>query len=249
MALQEEWEKHGQWLFRYRGTAPLIMLLFGMGVYLYGKSHPGSLFLPEGPGERIFEWICLAVSLLGLIIRIYTVGHTPRNTSGRNVDRQVAETLNTTGSYSMVRHPLYVGNFLMWLGPALMTQNVWFVIVFCLVYWIYYERIMFAEEQYLRARFGEPYLQWAGRVPAFLPRFGAFAKPDTPFSWKKVLKKEKNGLAATFLVFFSFSLAADLITDHYSFNMMFAAGSAASVLLYFILKLIKYRTDWFTENR
>ena len=60
------------------------------------------------------EMIFLAVSLLGEAIRIITVGHAPRNTSGRNTtEGQVADVINTSGIYSIIRHPLYVGNFLL----------------------------------------------------------------------------------------------------------------------------------------
>ena len=52
------------------------------------------------------------------MIRIYTVGTTPAGTSGRNRDKQIAEKLNKTGVYSIIRHPLYLGNLLIWLGVA-----------------------------------------------------------------------------------------------------------------------------------
>lgn len=154
MALQEELEKQGVWLFRYRSYLPLVVLLIGTILYLRTEIYPDIFFLEETPYEIFYEMGCLLVSLLGLFIRIYTVGHTPKNTSGRNVKNQLADYLNTTGSYSVVRHPLYVGNFLMWLGPALITGNLWFIVAFCFFYWIYYERIMFAEEQFLRKKFG-----------------------------------------------------------------------------------------------
>jgi len=154
MALQEELEKQGVWLFRYRSYLPLVVLLIGTILYLRTEIYPDTFFLEETPYEIFYEMGCLLVSLLGLFIRIYTVGHTPKNTSGRNVKNQLADYLNTTGSYSVVRHPLYVGNFLMWLGPALITGNLWFIVAFCFFYWIYYERIMFAEEQFLRKKFG-----------------------------------------------------------------------------------------------
>jgi protein-S-isoprenylcysteine O-methyltransferase Ste14 len=249
MALQEEFDRQGQWLFRYRGTIPLVILVIGLGIFLNSKLNPASSILGNGFPKKYYEYICLAVSLLGLIVRIYTVGYTPKNTSGRNVKQQVADSLNTTGSYSIVRHPLYVGNFLMWLGPALLTENLWFVGFFCLVYWLYYERIMFAEEQYLRGKFGEPYLKWAERVPAFIPRFRGHVKPDTPLSWKKVLKKEKNGLAATFLVFFLFDAAGELIRGQRDFNLFIAVGAGATTLIYIVLTLMKRRTHWLDVKR
>jgi protein-S-isoprenylcysteine O-methyltransferase Ste14 len=244
MALQEEFTKQGQWLFRYRGTAPLIMLVAGLAVYLHGKMDPSLYSEGAGLQEACFEYICLAVSMAGLAVRIYTVGHTPKNTSGRNVKKQVADILNTTGSYSVVRHPLYVGNFLMWLGPALLTGNIWFIGVFTLFYWLYYERIMFAEEQYLRQKFGEAYLKWSEKVPAFIPNFRRFKKSDNPFSWRKILLKEKNGLAAMFMVFLVFDLSGKLIRNRSDFNWVFIVGAAVSTLLYIILTLIKRRTNW-----
>ncbi|TFH24594.1 MAG: lipid A phosphate methyltransferase, partial [Bacteroidia bacterium] len=141
MALQESFEKQGVWLFRYRGVIPIFILLIGAALYARMKLVSGDSLLERQPYEFYYELFCLLIGLIGLGIRAYTVGHTPRNTSGRNVDRQVAETLNITGIYSVVRHPLYLGNFFMWLGPAMLTGNLWFILVFCLFYWIYYERI------------------------------------------------------------------------------------------------------------
>ncbi|MGC9453013.1 MAG: methyltransferase family protein, partial [Oceanipulchritudo sp.] len=50
-------------------------------------------------------------------------------TSGRNTKQQVAYSLNTTGFYSVVRNPLYLGNFFMYLGIALFTHHWWLVLV------------------------------------------------------------------------------------------------------------------------
>jgi protein-S-isoprenylcysteine O-methyltransferase Ste14 len=137
MALQEEFGEQGKWLFRYRGVLPIIILGIGMVVYLLGRISSNPFYLWGTSMENYFELSCLFVGLLGLVIRVYTVGYTPRATSGRGVKKFVASTLNTKGPYSLVRHPLYVGNFFMWLGPTLLTANVWFIVSFCLFYWIY----------------------------------------------------------------------------------------------------------------
>ena len=239
MALQEEFEKRGNWLFRYRGILPLIVLFAGFSIYLWSKVNPSANFLWEARNVKLIESLFLVISLTGLIMRIYTIGHTFKNTSGRNIKTQVADTLNTTGIYSLVRHPLYVGNFFMWLGPILLTGHIWFILVMCLAYWIYYERIMFAEEQFLRRKFGAQYLEWAGTVPPFVPRFRGFVKPENPFNWKKVWYREKNGLAAVFLIFTLFDVAGQLIVNERDFNYFFAAGLLISVLNYLVLKLLK----------
>jgi protein-S-isoprenylcysteine O-methyltransferase Ste14 len=247
MALQEELEKQGVWLFRYRGTLPLIILGIGILFFLHTELNPETFYLEDTPYEVYYNLFCLGISLMGLGIRVYTVGHTPKNTSGRNVLGQVAETLNVSGIYSIVRHPLYLGNFFMWLGPALITGNFLFVIAFCLFYWIYYERIMFAEEQFLRRKFGTTYTDWAERVPAFMPRFSQFSKPDIPFNFKKVLKKEKNGLAAIFLIFCAFDIAGQLIVHQADYNPFLIVMCAATFILYFIIKILAKHTPLLNE--
>ena len=248
MALQEEFEKQGLWLFRYRGIIPIVVLGIGSAIYIKSSFYPGSGTLELQPYKTYYELFCLAVGLLGLVIRAYTVGHTPPNTSGRNVTRQVADTLNTTGIYSVVRHPLYLGNFFMWLGPAMLTANIWFVVIFCLFYWIYYERIMYAEEQFLRKKFGQQYLDWSEHVPPFFPKGKGFVKSSYRFSWKKVFKKEKNGLAALFLIYCGFNVAGELIQNNTHFNYVFLGGATISFLLYFVLWFLKHKTTILSED-
>lgn len=37
------------------------------------------------------------------------------------------------------------------------------------MFWLYYERIIFAEKVYLRRKFKDEYLQWATVAPVFVP--------------------------------------------------------------------------------
>ncbi|HON18084.1 MAG TPA: isoprenylcysteine carboxylmethyltransferase family protein [Salinivirgaceae bacterium] len=202
MALLEEFEKSGNWLFRHRSYLPLIILVFGFGLFIYENySYPKTMDMLFNKYK--YEYICLAISILGLIIRINAVGYSQPNTSGRNTSEgQVADEINQTGLYSLVRHPLYLGNFFMWLGVAMLTANPWFILTFILTYWVYYERIIFAEEQFLRAKFKEKYTEWVSRTPAFIPRFRKYIKPAYRFNWKKVLRQEKT----VFLLFLPFSI-------------------------------------------
>lgn len=247
MALQEELESQGNILFKYRGTLPLILLLIGILVYIYTKIY--STGFENVIAFQTYELICFAVSFFGLFIRIYTIGFTPKNTSGRNTSGQLADELNTSGIYSMVRHPLYVGNFFMWLGTAMLTQNLWYIIAFVFVYWVYYERIMFAEEQFLRRKFGEIYLNWSKITPAFVLSFNNFHSPKMNFSVKKVIKKEKNGVTAIFVIFLLFRAMGDYIT-----NKTFVTDSwlfyitIASIVIYFIIKYTNKFTSLFEEE-
>ena len=196
MALIEELDKEGNFLFKHRGNLPIPFVFIALAIYAWQASQNA---FPEWFPS--YEYVCLAVGLLGQFVRAYTVGHTPKGTSGRNTKQQVADSLNTSGIYSIVRHPLYVGNFLMWLGVAMLTANFWFITCFVLAYWLYYERIMYAEEYFLRNKFGQIYLDWAENVPPFIPRFSNFNGANLEFSIKNVLKREYNGFFALMLIF------------------------------------------------
>jgi protein-S-isoprenylcysteine O-methyltransferase Ste14 len=248
MALQEEFNKQGLWLFRYRSVLPLIILIIGAALYVRTELYPEMFFVKSTPYLRYYEIFCLLISLFGLAIRIFTVGYTPKNTSGRNVTDQVADTLNTSGIYSIVRHPLYLGNFFMWVGPALLTGQFWFILSFCFFYWIYYERIMFAEEQYLRGKFGDTYLNWAANVPAFIPNFKNYVKPNKSFSIKKVLNKEKNGLAAVFIIFSALDVLGELFKHGNDFNYLLFGMCVFSVVLYLVLRILKKHTSLIREE-
>ena len=249
MALQEELKKQGDFLFKYRSYLPLILLIIGLWIKIYQE-----IFIEEankGIIAEILEFSAIIVGILGLSIRIFTVGYTPRNTSGRNTKGgQVAETLNTTGIYSLIRNPLYLGNFLMWVSIAMLTGNIWFVLLFSIGFWVYYERIVYAEESFLRQKFGKIYLDWTSKTPVFLPRHFRYQKPDFEFSWKKVLKKEKNGLFALFLLFWVFDIIEIYAREgifSIEYNWKFI-GAISTGIIYIIFKYLKRHTTILNET-
>jgi len=86
MALREQFESSGGWLFRWRGYMPLAII--ALIVFVMRDFH----YLGNSPHlNSLWEIGCVAVSFLGLGIRAYTIGHTPKNTSGRNAREQRAE--------------------------------------------------------------------------------------------------------------------------------------------------------------
>src|SRR3546814_11932746 len=82
-------------------------------------------------------------------------------TSGRAKVAAEASELNTTGPYSLVRNPLYVGRILNFTGLAMLSGSwVFGAIVFLLAILIY-ERISIYEEEFLREKFGAAHAEWA----------------------------------------------------------------------------------------
>lgn len=236
MALREEFERSGAWLFRWRSYVPLALLR------LVAASLVRSGDLDRVPGDLLWEIGCLGVSMLGLAVRVATVGYAPRGTSGRNTHSQVADVLNTTGMYSIVRHPLYLGNGLMWLGLALYPRLWWLVLIVGLSFWIYYERIMFAEEEFLRRRFGEDFLQWANVTPAFVPRLRSWRSPALPFSVRTVLRREYSGLFGVIAAFTFLELSNGLLHGRTGVEPLWQALFAAGLVVYLTLLTLKRKT-------
>jgi len=242
MALIEEFDKSGNWLFRWRCFLPIALYVLAAIVVLYELDRDQPYF------EMNWALVCLSVALLGQVIRAITVGYTPKGTSGRNTkEGQVAEVLNTKGIYSTVRHPLYLGNFFMWLGIIMYVGSWWFTIVCVLLFWLYYERIMFAEEFFLRKKFGQEYLNWSAKTPAFWPSFKNWKSAGWNFSMRNVMKREYNGFFAIFLSFalldimknfvhFGFTNWLDMISPFWLYLLVF------SFVLFIVLRSLKKNT-------
>jgi protein-S-isoprenylcysteine O-methyltransferase Ste14 len=238
MSLRNELENSGSWLFRHRTYLPLLVVpifFLCLSTFTYlGQSHA----LNEA-----WQGLCLAVSLLGLAVRVITVGRAPIGTSGRNTREQVADTLNTTGIYSVVRHPLYLGNFLIFIGFALWPHEWSLALLAICLYALYYERIMLAEEAFLRQRFGDTFEKWSAQTPAFIPRFRGWKKSPIPFSWRTVAQREYNAFFLIISVFFLCDLIGDSIVEKrlrldYAWFGVFLAG----FIIFAVLRTLKKRT-------
>lgn len=239
MALVHEFENSGNWLFRRRSWLPVFMVAAGIFMMYIGNRQAIIFDMRD-------EIIFLSVSLLGQLIRIFTVGFAPRNTSGRNtVNGQIADELNTTGIYSLIRHPLYLGNFFMWLGPVLFLRSVGFSIVFFLLYWIYYERIMFAEEQFLRRKFGALYDKWSEKVASIIPWSFSYIPSTLSFSIRNVLKREYNSFINIFVIFLLLDLFRNLfLTETLFFTRMWLYLTIGSAAIWLIVRTIHKSTKW-----
>jgi methanethiol S-methyltransferase len=80
------------------------------------------------------------------------------------------ERLVSEGIYSRLRHPQYSGLFLVTIGfliqwPSLTTLIMWPILIFA------YYRLSMREERDMIKQFGQEYLEYKKRVPAFIPKF------------------------------------------------------------------------------
>jgi protein-S-isoprenylcysteine O-methyltransferase Ste14 len=241
MALREELEKQGNWLFRWRSYLPLLIVpLFIIALHTSASVDRENL----GAGRRYWELFCFVLAMLGFGLRCLTVGFTPSGTSGRNTKEQIATELNTTGIYSIIRHPLYLGNLTVIFGLLLFIKVWWFAAIGALLFWIYYERIAFAEEEFLRRKFGSSYLDWAEKTPAFWPQFRNWQRPNLTFSFRKVLKREYSGFFAVIASFTCLNIMKEIAFNawHAHLDPMWVVLFGVGLMIYLTLRTLKKKT-------
>jgi protein-S-isoprenylcysteine O-methyltransferase Ste14 len=239
MALSDHFQRSGNWLFRWRAVPPVLALL----VLLLHLENFHYLF-DSKRADDLWQLGCLLVAGLGLALRTYVVGHTPKDTSGRNAREQRAASLNTSGLYSVVRHPLYVGNFLIYLGTVAFTHDPWPALVCLLGFWLYYERIMAAEEAFLRERFGAQFEEWASVTPAFVPKWRLWRTPDLPFSLRNVLRREYNNVFSVLLAMFLLDAASDSAAQgRFTLGPWWVVALAVGFIAWLVLRTLKRHTE------
>jgi protein-S-isoprenylcysteine O-methyltransferase Ste14 len=240
MAYIDEMRKTGNWLFRWRSYLPLVFIAVVL------TSLTQFHFLGDNEFEdELWEVGCLLICLFGLGIRGLTIGYTPERTSGRNVHEQRADQLNTTGLYSVVRHPLYLGNFFIWLGIALVPHD-WLVVLACVsIFCLYYERIVIAEEDFLAEKFGESFQHWADATPAFVPNLKLYRRSENSFSLRNVLKREYPAFSGIILTSYLLEVLSDYrVLGKVEVGTFWLVLVALAIGVHVVLRTLKKHTRW-----
>ncbi|MGA7414801.1 MAG: isoprenylcysteine carboxylmethyltransferase family protein [Bryobacteraceae bacterium] len=131
--------------------------------------------------------IGLPIALMGLLFRAWATGHLAKNQS-----------LATSGPYSYIRNPLYVGTLIVAAGIVIACRNWLLAAIFALVFLLVYLPVIELEEQHLRNIFPE-YAAYAERTHRLLP-LSRWNGPGARFSWALYLKNEEYQALLGFLL-------------------------------------------------
>jgi protein-S-isoprenylcysteine O-methyltransferase Ste14 len=131
--------------------------------------------------------IGLPVAVVGLLLRAWAAGHLAKNSR-----------LATSGPYTHLRNPLYVGTLLVAAGLVVAARNWIPAAVFGVVFLGIYLPVIELEEQHLRKLFPE-YADYARRVPALLPRLGGEGG-GARFQWALYRKNQEYQALAGFVL-------------------------------------------------
>lgn len=143
----------GAVLFRYRGFLPVPFLLIPLLV----------------PGEQSRDgWVVAAFFILaGEALRLAGVSAAGSVTRRRS---RAVQRLVTYGVFAWMRNPLYVGNFLIWIGFVIGSGVLWFLPVAVILFAVEYTLIVRYEEGVLESIFGGEYVEYRKRTPRWFPR-------------------------------------------------------------------------------
>ncbi len=121
-------------------------------------------FLP--PGAWCF-WIGAAITAGGLLFSVWARRHLGANWSQAVTLKQGHE-LITSGPYALVRHPIYTGLLLGFLGSAVARGEWRGLLAVALVFAVLWHKLRL-EEKWMRSQFGEPYEAYSRQVSALVP--------------------------------------------------------------------------------
>jgi protein-S-isoprenylcysteine O-methyltransferase Ste14 len=112
-------------------------------------------------------WIGALLTAAGLLFTVWARLHLGRNWSGIITIKKEHE-LVTSGPYALVRHPIYTGLLLAFLGSALAVGDWRGVLAFALAAGALWRKLRI-EERWMRQQFGDAYQAYSQRVAALVP--------------------------------------------------------------------------------
>ena len=131
----------------------------------------------------------LPIVLLGEFIRLWAdgyVGHVKVNrTQHQRGDAKIGQ-LITAGPYAYVRHPLYLGTFIIGLGFCIIVGNLWVGLAALTFFLLIYQWRMTKEEEILKYEWGEVFARYRRSVPRWLPSGRRYDQPNGQWSWQGI---------------------------------------------------------------
>lgn len=140
-----------------------------------------AIFLVFASPSRLSVFLGFWPALLGEAIRTWSSGVIVKNRA-----------LSVEGPYSIVRNPLYVGNFLIGLGGAIMSGRLLLVVLFLAFFIPVYRGLVAAEEKSLLERYQGAFEEYCRAVPRFVPRSIPWPLPAAPYDARRMFVKHRE---------------------------------------------------------
>jgi hypothetical protein len=119
-------------------------------------------------------------------VPVIFIGEVFRTLSSGYIEKDFSLTMG--GPYSVTRNPLYLGNFLMGLGFAIITNQPILLLLFITIFAFIYHVTILEEEKGLLQRYGQEFMAYMSAVPKFLPKLWQWNRNGHAFNWSLVMK-------------------------------------------------------------
>ncbi len=116
-----------------------------------------------------FNYLGIIPVLGGVVLRFWASSTIFNTGKGTPLYSRPPKALVTTGPYRLIRNPLYLGGFLIYLGIIVTIPSLFLAILGLIGLPITYIGIA-REEKGLERRFGEDYRLYKQNVPGWIPR-------------------------------------------------------------------------------
>lgn len=146
------------------------------------------LFATASTSERSLH-VGIALILLGEALRLWAngyIGHVKVNFTQKARNDPKIGRLITAGPYGYVRHPLYVGTFLIGAGFCVAVRSVPLALATLAFFLIVYGEKATREEQIILGEWGQEYAAYQQTVPRWLPTFRRYTQPHGRWSWQGI---------------------------------------------------------------
>jgi protein-S-isoprenylcysteine O-methyltransferase Ste14 len=127
----------------------------------------GFLFSRFLPPEIDAYWPGVILIVAGLLFTVWARQRLGRNWSG-TVQVKQDHQLILDGPYGFVRHPIYTGLVVAFLGSAIVIGD-WFALLAVLIAFGSFWRKLTLEERFMRETFGTAYEEYRARTAALIP--------------------------------------------------------------------------------
>ena len=210
MILSEQSAAFRRRLYDNRHWLPL--LLYPAAILALLIARPFNII----PDSFLFTLICAIISLTGVAIRALTVGYLPRRTEDEVTSGVKSTELITQGMYSVVRHPISLGNLLAWYGIILYVGVGWFIVGAALLYTL-----------------------WASYTNALIPNRKLWISSRDRFSLMQVLRREYIGFFFLVLTFVTINLLRNRVIEFtWSLSPLWTVVGIATLLFTLFIRLI-----------
>jgi protein-S-isoprenylcysteine O-methyltransferase Ste14 len=153
-------DKHGEHPAGDAGQVVAVvvfLLVWGLDSYILHKSTFLAAHVP------FFARVLVSFAVIMAAVGLVRAGHAV-------IDHEQGPTrVASSGAFGYVRHPLYLGCVLFYVGLSLLTLSLAAVAVLVAIF-VFYDILASYEERFLEEKFGDDYGSYKARTGKWLPK-------------------------------------------------------------------------------